>query len=770
MEKRISEKTGQAATKQHKGTGRPAQHAHAGNSGSGEKRPLAKFRSLILFPAVLMYDELMLRAFSGNGVFSHFGYLLIFTLSCALFFTGFITPFKRKMNRRIALILIITTQAFFATECVIHGVFATYMAPSNLFSAAGNVAGNYGGQMFRSIFFSLPKIALFLLPAILFGKLGKKYVPTRRYIPAFSAGLIISSLLLLLTGALFASHGSSAAVYGAQFDYNKATDIFGLMTSTRLSFKYRVFGNNHASFKSVAGDYDAQENRADEAESTGEGDTASASAEAVSSLAAPAAQGVHKMEIDLASLAASSSGAVKELTSYIESLTPSPENDYTGLFAGKNLILISAEAYSSAFLTPELTPTLWRLTHNGFYFSEYYQPEWGGSTTTGELSYLVGLTPRDGDESMIRIAKNNNYFTLGNQLQRLGYSSCAFHNGSISYYQRNNTHTNLGYNQFIGNQNGMEDLTGCDYCHDGDMVDLTMDKYLDKQPFSIYYMTISGHAPYEEDSELVAKYIERVDEYVGDLYEETTKYYICYQMELERAMTIMVKKLEDAGIADDTVIVLVGDHFPYGLRQGEAWGNDGDYLADLMKSDHSLSWQQDRNGLIIWSGCLEHAAKDMQCEISSPVFSLDIVPTLLNLFGLTYDSRLLPGRDVFSDAMPLVFWNNLSWVTERGRYDSESGEYYPREGYGDDPSYTRYIETVIENKILLSRTIMENDYYGLLFGPDDVTFAGKQIFPMTEEEREAEEEAHTQTDPYYTGVESYEGDFDDFAFSYEGAE
>ena len=206
------------------------------------------------------------------------------------------------------------------------------------------------------------------------------------------------------------------------------------------------------------------------------------------------------------------------------------------------------------------------------------------------------------------------------------------------------------------------------------------------------------------------------------------KYYLCYQMELENAMAILVNRLEEAGIADDTVIMLIGDHYPYGLGSGEAWGNDHDYIDDLLKADHHDVWNRDKNNLILWSGCLENEYKDMAVEISTPTYSLDILPTLSNLFGLEFDSRLMVGRDVFSNAVPLVLWNSMEWKTEKGIYDSGDGVFYPNEGETVDENYVDSMNRVVQNKLLMSRTIIENNYYWLLFGDDDVTMAGQLIY------------------------------------------
>ena len=422
------------------------------------------------------------------------------------------------------------------------------------------------------------------------------------------------------------------------------------------------------------------------------------------------------MDVDFAALSeASSDETVKSLHTYVNSLTPTNKNEYTGLFEGKNLILICAEAFSDAVISKELTPTLYRLVHNGIYFSDYYQPTWGGSTSSGEYSFLMGLVPMNGVETMVQDTRGKNlYFTLGNQLQRLGYYSMAYHNGEYDFYDRHLTHQNLGYSEFLGTGNGLENITDW-YPTDSVFFDKTLDTYIDKQPFSIYYMTVSGHCTYIADKVYVQENLDKVVEVTGGKYKDTTNYYLCYQMELEKALTVLVEKLETAGIADDTVICMTSDHYPYGLENG-AFGNTDDYVADLYGYDYSNSWEQDRNTWILWSGCLENEHKDKACEISEPTYSLDIVPTLSNLFGLEYDSRLLVGRDVFSDAEPLVLWNNYSWVTKEGKYDSATSTFEPNEGSTVGADYVERIKTIVSNKLSFSSKALQTDYYNILFG------------------------------------------------------
>ena len=189
-------------------------------------------------------------------------------------------------------------------------------------------------------------------------------------------------------------------------------------------------------------------------------------------------------------------------------------------------------------------------------------------------------------------------------------------------------------------------------------------------------------------------------------------------MELEYALQRMITKLEDAGIADDTVICLTSDHYPYGLEDTKTFGNTEDYVTDLYGHDVKTDWEKDHNSWIIWSGCLENEYKDMVCEIDTPTYSLDIVPTLSNLFGLEYDSRLLVGRDVFSEQEALVLWNNHSWITTEGKYDSKEQKFYPNKGKKVDKEYVERIKNIVKNKITFSKNTIDNDYYGILFGKD----------------------------------------------------
>ncbi len=664
---------------------------------------------LWLFPVVLVYSELLLRLFCGFNLFKSLGYPLLFGIAAGLFLTCVTIPFKPKVNRIVSMVLLYLIALFFSTEALLHSSFQVFFTPKDIVTGTGGVVGGFLGETLRAIFHGIPKILLLFLPALLYTGTGKRRMPARRYRLSFAAMVLVAALVVQGFTVLIAAHGKSKDQYGSQFNYNIATQTFGLLTSTRLSLGSKSSAGGELVLDNPPADTQAADAQAADGQTVESG---AAQVPATAPVATePPITGDNVMDLNFKE---TSNETIQNMNAYVQSLQPSNKNKYTGLFKGKNLIIICAEAYCDVVCNEELTPTLYRLVHNGFYFSEFYQPTWGGSTSTGEYSMLFGLAPLNGVDTMQSIVDNNNYFTMGSQLSRLGYHGNAYHDGDYDFYNRNITHTHLGYDEFLALGNGLEDITGW---WPGDQIffDKTMDTYIDNQPFSVYYMSISGHCIYKDDDPKVEKYIDRVKAVFGDRYKQTTMNYFCYQLELEEALKTMVEKLEAKGIADDTVIVMTGDHYPYGLEKSHTFGNFEDYVTDLYGYTYSNSFEQDHNNLIIWSGCLEHENKDLAVEVKGPTYSLDIVPTLSNLFGLEYDSRLLVGRDVFSDTEPLALWTNYSWATDKGKYDSATGEFTPNEGVTVDDAYVDRMKTIVANKLSYSGKVLDEDYFGYLF-------------------------------------------------------
>ena len=425
----------------------------------------------------------------------------------------------------------------------------------------------------------------------------------------------------------------------------------------------------------------------------------------------PAGSAYHQMRIDFdAAIARANDETFTAACRWAQAQIPSANNDMTGLFAGKNLIIITAQTFSREVIDPERTPTLYRLATQGIEFTDYYQPTWGGATSSGEFAVLTGLVPAHGVQSILDTAGRDMPLTLGNQLRRQGYSSRAYcDDHSYEYLHRDLTHPNLGYDELLGIGNGLDFVLTEQWPYsDREMMGVVISQVLDgQQPFSVYCMMCSDQGAYDpRGNAMAAKHWAEVEDLP---YSDRVKAYLAANMEVEYALRDLLDALERAGIADDTVIVLTSSEYPYALEKNEDYLNFEDYLAELYGKSVDNCFDRDRSTLIVWSGCLE----GKNYKVTTPTSSLDIVPTLSNLFGLEYDARLLVGRDVFSDQEPLVCWPDGSWKTDRASYNAATGEYAGVDGkepYDD----VMDIHDAVQKRLQYCDDVLSVDFFGLL--------------------------------------------------------
>jgi arylsulfatase A-like enzyme len=213
-------------------------------------------------------------------------------------------------------------------------------------------------------------------------------------------------------------------------------------------------------------------------------------------------------------------------------------------------------------------------------------------------------------------------------------------------------------------------------------------------------MTVSGHATYTWGSNAMS---EKHQAQVADLpYSEQIKAYIAANLELEDAMTYLVAELERAGVLDDTVIVMTNDHYPYGLEANEL--NYKDYWAEFLGVDGGDT-EYYRSSWILYNSAMEPV------EVSKPTYSLDILPTLLNLFGVPYDSRLFTGKDALALGGGLVIFPDLSWISTQGAYDSRSDTFTPNSWSGAGDPYARTIANAVRAATANAKSFQRWDYW-----------------------------------------------------------
>ncbi|MBQ9983945.1 MAG: LTA synthase family protein [Lachnospiraceae bacterium] len=414
----------------------------------------------------------------------------------------------------------------------------------------------------------------------------------------------------------------------------------------------------------------------------------------------------HTWNIDFDSLIANAENEdIKDVHTYFSNQAPTKENIYTGLFEGYNLIYITAESFSDVIIDKERTPTLYKMQQEGFQFNNFYTPSWYLSTIDGEYVNLLGQIPVEGDWSLQHSAEQALPMALGNQLKEQGYVCNAYHNHDSYYYDRTITHPQLGYAfKAVGAGLTFESMYPES---DLELMEITVDEYIgSKQPFHTYYMTMSGHLPYTYAYNSMA--VKNQEVVAGEEWTENAACYLAANTELEYAVAYLVDGLEKAGKLYNTLFVIAPDHYPYGLKRGA-------YDELQGKEIEKDAFEIYRNGCLIWSASMKNMT-----DVSFPVrvdkycSNLDLMPTISNLMGLSYDSRLFAGRDMLSEEMGLVMFKDQSFLTDKVRYNATNGEVTWTEGVMEDSIYLEECMKQVHNRFYYSAKVLEIDYYNLI--------------------------------------------------------
>ena len=647
---------------------------------------------LLLFCFTCVYVELCLHLCVYHKVDKQIIYPILFALIGGILFS-LLTSYLPRILRQIVGILLVTAEVLFAeVQLVYQCIFGTVM-PISQVSMGENVITNFNSQLVYGIIRNLPRILLLLLPllaAILCLVLRKVPALKQRLhwkqAQASFAALLV--LVLMTAGLLFVGRNKPFSVYKTLANVNTSTDSsykkVGMLATTVQELHYMVSGGEDEVTYFTPSSLET---------STAQQTYTSNSYNVIE-------------DIDFAKLAGSTDSAILKATDeYLAKVTPSRKSNYTGLLKDYNLITICAESFAPWFISEELTPTLYEMTHTGIIFENYYG-SFQSVTTNGEYTMCMGLFPdmsRTKTDSSFNVAGTNYLpFCLGNALNEMGYTSYGYHDYIGDFYNRNITHANMGYN-FKAADSGLN--VKIDWpSSDLEMMEASVDDYINSSsPFHAYYMTFSGHYQYNWDNAMSAKNRAAVEDLP---YSDPVKAYIACNLELEYALEYLVQRLEEVGIADKTCIVLTNDHYPYGLTEEE--------YNELAGQTLDTKFEKFRNSFICYvPGLSQNIVVDEYCSTE------DILPTLLNLFGVEYDSRLLAGTDVLSSGVHAAILSNRSFLTKAFRYDADTETVIPaNEGVVISDELLQAYRQYVDNKFKLSSNIVNSDYYAHVFNKE----------------------------------------------------
>lgn len=394
----------------------------------------------------------------------------------------------------------------------------------------------------------------------------------------------------------------------------------------------------------------------------------------------------------------------KVLNSYFLSRPIADKNEYTGTFKDKNLIVIMMESVNEIFINPEYYPTFYKLYTEGWSFKNSYSPRNSCATGNNEMSGMTSLF------TIYRKCTANDYRnnvypeSIFNVFNKAGYNTNSFHNYTEHYYYRNTIHNNMGSGAYYGVEELQIPYSNAykEWPSDISLMESAIQRIDTTKPFMTWLTTVTSHQPYGTSSEFGDKHL---DLFKDTKYPIELKRYMSKLKELDLALERLLELLEEKDVLKDTVIVLFGDHYPYGL--------DNKDLNLVLPYNVDERNNVDKTPFVIYNS--ETTKKEFDVYTSY----MNILPTLANLFDLEYDPRLYMGEDILAPEYQNSYKNRViladgSWETSIGRYDATNGimTYYGSADYTEEEVIAYNKE--INDKIRMSTLAITTNYFEYL--------------------------------------------------------
>lgn len=418
--------------------------------------------------------------------------------------------------------------------------------------------------------------------------------------------------------------------------------------------------------------------------------------------------------------------AKKAFDEYFDGKDEVQTNEYTNVFEGKNVIVIHAEsmmrnAMNLSFNDIEVTPTLNKLSKEGMYFSNFYSQVSVGTSSDSELTYNTSLMPTKSGTAFVSYS-DRDYISTPELLKEKGYYTFSMHANNADFWNRRAMHKSLGYDRFFSKADykvTKENTIGLGLS-DKEFFKQSISKIkkIAEKNDKWYGLSImlSNHTPFSD--------VEKYGEYLVDIkgtetkedgtteevtypYMEGTKLgnYFKSIHYADSALGEFINELDEAGLLENTIIVLYGDH---DARLPRA---DYNKLYNYNMETHEFLTEEDPNykeydsfqyevgrrvPFIIWSK--DMAGTDLNKEITNVMGMYDVMPTLGNM--LAFHNKYALGHDIFNiNENNIVVFPNGNWVTNKMYYNSQKAAYLP---LSDDPISEEEISNNSEyaNKLL----------------------------------------------------------------------
>lgn len=533
----------------------------------------------------------------------------LFTLLWTTFFITISLSVRKKLSKLVYSIFFFVSFSFFLTNGIYYSMTSSYFD----FSLLG-MASEGSGYIIDAIKIGNKIIYLMAIVVILLYILARKYFKEKKRVTAnykrILQILVIFAVIHALIPLLYGKSNSTLTwntwsnprdIYNNFNDNNKSMRISGLYEYTTRNFY-------------------------------------------ITYLKAKKANNVKELEF------------LNEVYSIEE---PPYQTNYTGMFEGKNVIYLQLEGIDEWLLDEETMPTLYNMQNNALNFINHYSYyNGGGSTFNSEFAVNTGfLTPVSYNQNAYTFSRNNFDYSMARLFKKKGYSVNAFHMNTKEYYSRGANYDNWGYDNYYGLKD-QDTYTDNSYILDRELI--LNEKFSEllfptDKPFVDYIISYSNHMPFTNTKGVCQLLLEKQKEEIlasdpnAVIEEKTYTEEECSRLqarETDNMINLLITKLRDNNLLENTVIVAFADHYLYTLT-------DQNILAQYKETDNNLI---NHTPFLIWKDGMK---KQTIKEVTS---QLNILPTTINLFGLEYHPNYYIGSDALNpDYKGYVFFPDYSW-------------------------------------------------------------------------------------------------------------
>lgn len=386
--------------------------------------------------------------------------------------------------------------------------------------------------------------------------------------------------------------------------------------------------------------------------------------------------------------------------SYLSAKTEGGSNDMTGIFAGKNIVLVLMESMDD-WMIGEHTPTLQKLMAESMNFTRFYTPGYGGVRTfNSEFCINTGSFLSTSGGYAFDYVTNSFDQSLASLLLEQGYSTMVYHYNDPSFYSRGVFSRAMGYQAYNSYQNYVTEETKDSLYDDQFLFDneALSDSFFREGKKLNFIITRSAHLSYKYNEVLSYWGLKKYPQYRGLTGNEETDCAYLKARLVDDMFARLLQELEEKGELENTVIIAVTDHYTYGYKDEQS-------LLELSGVEDTLLLE--RTPCFIWSTELE------PMEVDKVLNTSDLLPTILNLLGVESQYRYI-GNDAFDDSYDgFVPFSNGSWISGDVAYDASTGKVISigAEQQTVTADFRAEMAERVQEFIRVNNLILETDYY-----------------------------------------------------------